>query len=139
MDADRRDWRKEAPPALPDLTWRSLSRDDLPALVLLGRSCLSADGGLGFLFEPDKVREQYLPDVPTESLGAFLADGTLVAAAAIHIDEDHGRRHPVIRGQVRPEFRKRGIGSYLMRWSYAAAIAISTQLDVISLSTAIPD
>ncbi|MEW5985972.1 MAG: GNAT family N-acetyltransferase [Chloroflexota bacterium] len=109
------------PPALPGLTWRQVDRDDLGVLVDLAHTCLVADGGLGFLFEPDALTDRYFSDTPGARIGAFAPDRRLVACAAVHLDGDSGDQRAIIVGQVRPDQRSQGIGDYLMRWSQAQA------------------
>jgi mycothiol synthase len=109
------------PPALPGLTWRPVGRDDLGVLGDLAHTCLVADGGLGFLFEPDALAERYFSGAPGACIGAFAPDRRLGAIAAVHLDSDSGAQRAIIAGQVRPDLRGRGIGGYLMRWSQVQA------------------
>lgn len=109
---------------------RKLDRRHLPAVVDLGRKCLETDGGLGFLFEQDAVRERFFPDAPGQRIGVFAPDGRLVAAAAVHGHEDSGVGRTVIVGQVRPDFRNRGVGTYLMRWSEESATALLANVPI---------
>jgi mycothiol synthase len=112
------------PPSLPGLTWRRLDGNDLPALVELSRSCVATDGGLPSLFEPEAVSERYFPDEAGAQLGAFTRDGNLIASAAVHLEEGSSAPRVIITGQVRPDHRRRGVGSYLVDWSGARGLAI---------------
>lgn len=108
-------------PNLAGLTWRTISLNDLQALVELARICYLADGGLGFLFEPDILKSRYFPDTPGTGIGAFAPDGRLAACASVHISNDSDALKIIIVGLVRPDLRNNGIGKYLMRWSQAQA------------------
>jgi mycothiol synthase len=109
-----------APPPLAGLAWRPLGLDDLTAVVDLAQACLRADGGLPFLFEPDNLRDRFFPDAPGTTLGALDADGHLAACAAAHLAGDT----VTLVGHVRPALRRRGLGTYLLRWSRAQALPL---------------
>lgn len=112
-----------APPLLAGLNWRAISRDDLVALCELAHECQLADGGLAFLTEPDNLKIRYFPQVPVASIGAFAADGQLAACSAVHLSRASDTERAIIIGQVRPNWRGRGLGTYLMRWSQVHAQA----------------
>src|SRR5207248_1138143 len=105
-----------APPNLPGLVWRPIGRDDLAAIVDLARACLRADGGLTFLFEPDVVQDRFFPDTPGAGIGAFDPDQHLGACVTVHLDRDVSPQRATLAGYVRPDLRRRGLGTYLMRW-----------------------
>jgi mycothiol synthase len=109
------------PPLLPGLTWRAITRDDLGALVELAADCHLADGGLAFLNEPNNLRERYFPDAPGRGIGACAADDKLIACTTVHLTRQSDVQRAIIVGQVRPEWRNQGLGSYLMRWSQVQA------------------
>ncbi len=113
-----------------ELTWRRLDRRDLQAVVELGKKCLESDGGLGFQFDEDALGERFFPEAPGDRLGAFALDGRLVAAAAIHFREDSGVGRAVMVGHVRPDFRNRGIGTHLMRWSGETAAVLLADVPI---------
>ncbi len=117
-------------PSLSELTWRRLDRSDLAAVVELGRKCLESDGGLGFLFDQDAVDERFFPEAPGDRLGAFALDGRLVAAAAVNFREDSAVGRAVMVGHVRPDFRNRGIGTYIMRWGGVTAAVVLADVPI---------
>jgi mycothiol synthase len=119
-----------APPHLAGLTWRAISRDDLAALCELAAECHLADGGLAFLNEPDNLKDRYFPGEPLASIGAFADAGRLVACTTLHLARKPGQERAMVVGQVRPEWRGRGIGTYLMRWSQVQAQALFTTATV---------
>lgn len=118
------------PPDLAGLTWRSMLQEDLAQLVELAGICHSADGGLGFLFEPDALMSRYFPDAPGAAIGAFAPDERLVACASVHLSGDLGSQKAAIVGQVRPDLRNLGIGTYLMHWSQVQAQSLLAGLPV---------
>ena len=107
-----------------DLKWRTIGEKDLEAIVELSQRCLAADGGIGFLFEPGTIKSRYLPDGPNSGIGAYAPDGRLAACASVSISGDPGGQRARIVGQVRPEVRRRGIGTFLMQWSQEQAKAL---------------
>ena len=119
-------------PSLPGLTWRRLDGNDLPALVELSRKCLAADGGLPSLFELEAVSGRYFPEEVGVQLGAFTGDGNLVASATVHLYEGSPAARVIITGQVQPDHRRRGVGSYLMDWSDARGLAILPSIPAAS-------
>lgn len=118
-----------APPNLEGLAWRPIHPDDLDAIVKLARDCFQVDGGLGFLFEPDMIQSRYFPGEPWEGIGAFMPDGRLAACSTVSIDGSPGVKRAIIVGQVRPEMRNKGIGTYLMRWSLVQARNLMASVD----------
>ena len=119
-----------APPRLAGLTWQPIARGDLAALVELAAVCYLADGGVAFLNEPDNLSDRYFRDAPGAAIGAFAADEQLVACATVHLIGEADVERAIIAGQVRPEWRHRGIGTYLMGWSQAQAEALFTAAPV---------
>jgi mycothiol synthase len=110
-----------APPGLAGLVWRPITCDDLAALVDLASTCFLVDGGLHFMLEPENLTSDYFPDMAGAAVGAFAPDQRLVACATVHLDGDSDTQRAIIVGQVRPDLRNRGIGTYLMRWSQEKA------------------
>jgi ribosomal protein S18 acetylase RimI-like enzyme len=119
-----------APPSLVGFSWRPITLDDLAALVELAEECRLvdgvADGGLALMNEPDNLRDRYFPDAPGAAIGAFSADEHLAACNTVHLVRESGTERAIIVGQVRSEWRNRGSGAYLMRWSQVQAQALFT-------------
>ena len=109
------------PPHFENLEWRHIHPNDLDAVVVLAQDGFQVDGGLGFLFEPDVIQGRYFPDEAATGIGAFTPDGNLAACTAVSLVGDPGSQRARIVGQVRPDLRSKGIGTYLMRWSQARA------------------
>ena len=112
------------PPLLSGLIWRAITRDDLMALVKLAEECQLVDGGLAFLNEPGNLKDRYFPDAPGTAIGAFSADERIVACSTVHLARASDTERAIIVGQVQPEWRNKGIGTYLMRWSQVQAQAL---------------
>jgi GNAT superfamily N-acetyltransferase len=104
---------------LPDIDWRPIRDNDLATLGELARACHLRDGGLGWMFEPDSLQSNYFPGVPGVAIGAFSSDGGMVACASVHIDSASDNQRVIIFGQVHPDYRNKGFGNYLIRWSQA--------------------
>ncbi len=114
------------PPDLPGLTWQAITLADLDALATLAGKCEQVDGGLALLNEPVNLRERYFPDAPGSGIGAFDTDGQLVACAKVHLVSNSGTERGVILGLVQPEWRNKGLGTFLIRWSQAQAQSLFT-------------
>lgn len=113
-----------APPSLPGLTWRRLTPADLPALIALAQTWLRADGGLPFLFVADYLKGFFFPDAAGVGLGAFDSDERMAAAATLHLDAAGATPRAKLVGGVRPDWRRQGLGAYLLRWGQAQAQAL---------------
>ncbi len=110
-----------APPTTPGLSWRSLQAVDIGAIVALSTTCLAVDGGHTWGATDDYIHEHYLPALPGSSIGAFEKDGRLVASAAMQPTHTKNEYRATIVGQVHPDHRRRGFGTFLLRWSTAEA------------------
>jgi mycothiol synthase len=104
-------------PGPEDLTWRPITRDDEAAVVELASTCFTSDGGLHFLYEAESIISRYFPNTPWIGMGAFTSDRMLVACSTVSIGEEADKRRGTIAGQVRPDWRGKGIGTSLMHWS----------------------
>ncbi|MFO7682284.1 MAG: GNAT family N-acetyltransferase [Chloroflexota bacterium] len=111
---------KRTPPPIAGLSWRPISAADLEAVSELARACHLADGGLAFMIQPGNLQNRYFPDAPGTAIGAFTPEGHLVACATVHRSRDADTQKARITGQVRPDWRRRGIGTYLLHWSQEA-------------------
>ncbi len=110
-----------SPPTTPGLSWRSLQPVDVGAITALADTCLAADGGLLLGATDAYIREHYLPARSGSSIGAFERDGQLVACAAMRPAHTANEYRTTIVGQVHPDHRRRGFGTFLLRWSTAEA------------------
>ncbi len=115
-----------APPSMEGLVWRPITRDDLAALVALASECHLADGGLAAMNEPGSLMGRYFQSGSGEAIGAFSANDLLIACASVHLAHDADTARAIIVGQVQPELRHRGIGTYLLGWSHVQAQALLT-------------
>jgi len=108
-------------PTAPGLAWRSLQPIDVGAINALATTCLTADGGHLLGAADSYIREHYLPARPGISIGAVEKDGRLVACAAVQPTHTPESYRTTIVGQVHPAYRKRGLGTFLLRWSIGEA------------------
>ena len=109
------------PPVHPGLIWRAITRDDLTALIRLAEECQLVDGGLAFMNEPGNLEERYFLETPGKAIGAFTTGELLVACSTVNLEHVAGGERALIVGQVHPDWRSKGIGTYLMRWSQVQA------------------
>jgi len=87
-------------PSVPRLSWRSLKPDDISAITALATACLETDGGLPLGAADTYIQEHYLPTWPGASIGAFEANGRLVACGAVQQAHTPGEYRATIVGQV---------------------------------------
>ncbi|MFN2235550.1 MAG: hypothetical protein ACK2U1_15090 [Anaerolineales bacterium] len=106
-----------SPPPIPGLLWREITFDDLALLVELEAKSHAVDGGFDFMKTSAILSARYLPDTPGASIGAFTEDGYLAASASVRWVNDEETCCAKIVGQVRPGWRSKGVGAYLMSWS----------------------
>jgi mycothiol synthase len=109
------------PPSIPELAWRSLQPADVAAIAALAAACLAVDGGLLPGATDTYVQEHYLPAPPSASIGAFEKDSSLVACAAVQPTHTSKEYRATIVGHVYPTYRRRGFGTFLLKWSIAEA------------------
>lgn len=104
------------------LTSRPLVPADAPAATEVVASCELHDIGAVWIEEADVRSDWQRPsfDLATESVGVFDGD-RMVAVAEVY----QGYRAD---GGVRPEYRGRGIGGALLRWTWAVARAAGSDL-----------
>lgn len=86
------------------------------------------------------IREHYLPAQSGSSIGAFEMDGRLIACAALRPTHTATEYRTTIVGQVHPAYRRRGFGTFLLRWSIAEASRLlaacpSDRAHVLQLTT----
>jgi mycothiol synthase len=115
-----------APPGMEGFIWRPITRDDLAAVVALAAKCHLADGGLAAMNEPGSLMSRYFQDGSGAAIGAFAANDLLIACTSVHLARESDAARAIIVGQVQPELRNRGIGTYLIRWSHVQAQALLT-------------
>jgi len=86
------------------------------------------------------IREHYLPAQSGSSIGAFEMDGRLIACAVMQPTHTATEYRTTIVGQVHPAYRRRGFGTFLLRWSIAEASRLlatcpSDRAHVLQLTT----
>lgn len=113
---------------LPDpslgLTWRPLTRGDVPALSALVTRTEVADG-VPFRTVAEEIDEKFdgeWRDIPRDTLVGLDADG--VPRAWAEVDQPPGDTRVVrafVGGGVDPDWRGRGVGRAVVAWSHARA------------------
>jgi mycothiol synthase len=116
-----------AVPSVPSLSghsWRSLRAADAGALHRLELECVPADGGTGLSSEEEYRRKLRLAEnLATDTLCAADSSGRLAAAAWVTLDDHPQEQYRVfLDGRVHPEYRGRGLGSYILQWMEARAL-----------------
>ncbi len=122
-------------PAAGNYTFRPLATADTDAVIRLVLAGRAADGQHEPV-TPDEIRHQWFkhPGVQSrDTIAAFDADGQLVGAAAAVARErpKPGSTSPArvfLPGIVHPAYRRRGIGTHLLRASEARARELLTDV-----------
>jgi len=109
------------PPASLNIAWRPLQPADLAALTALTSACLAADGGLPLAANADFIEGRYLSAPAYATIGAFDHNRRLVACTAAQLAETPEEYRGLIVGQVHPAYRRRGLGTFLIRWGMRQA------------------
>jgi mycothiol synthase len=109
------------PPTSLNIAWRPLQPADLAAITALTSACLAVDGGLPLAASAGFIEGRYLSAPAHATIGAFDRSGRLIACAAAQLAEAPEEYRGLIVGQVHPAYRRRGLGTFLMRWSIAQA------------------
>jgi mycothiol synthase len=109
------------PPTSLSIAWRSLQPADLAAISALTSACLAADGGLPLAARAGFIEGRYLSAPAHATIGGFDRNGRLIACTAAQLAEAPKECRGLIVGQVHPADRRRGLGSFLIRWSTAQA------------------
>jgi len=110
--------------------WRPARREDALAIheLLLDIEAVDQRGWVDTLDDRQRDFEDPATNVETDTLLGFAADGRLAALGWI-IALPPGETEVVayLWGEVHPEHRQRGLGSYILRWMEARARAILDQ------------
>jgi ribosomal protein S18 acetylase RimI-like enzyme len=108
-------------PQIASITWREISADDADALAMLDRDCKRADG--------DEPVSTLMSDimavaahVANDTLCGVRPDGQIAAVAWIKYDEVETATRATLGGRVHPDYRRRGLGSFLLEWAEDHAI-----------------
>ncbi len=121
-----------SPPTVPGYTWRALVLDDAPALHQLELDCEPADGGTNLSTEEQYRRElaEAGKNLRTGTLCGVDSAGRLAASAwvtcDIHLKHEY---RAFLDGRVHPDYRGRGLGSFLLQWMEARACEILSALE----------
>jgi mycothiol synthase len=116
---------------LSDYTWRAAQETDLPALENLDAACRQADGPASVTWST--YRDLLAaPGLPILCATHNLTGPQIVAAGWA---QDKGERVR-LWGKVHPEHRRKRLGTHLLRWTEAHAVALGNTTDVVILNEA---
>jgi mycothiol synthase len=111
------------PPAIDGVSWRALQPTDQDAITALSAACQAVDGGQALI-----AADRYLHEAGAgTSIGAFKAQNQLIACAAVWPEQTPQEQRANILGQVHPDERGRGVGTFLLSWSSAQANALLSE------------
>lgn len=109
------------PPALAGYAWRTLQREDVPALHRMLVAADEVDGRLG-VPPPDDLAQQLDDpwcDAAADSLLALAPGGDIAAVARVFADpqpDPETERRAYLEGTVHPAHRGRGLGTVILNW-----------------------
>jgi mycothiol synthase len=114
-----------APESADDLSWRPLLVSDAEYLADTLNAAEAADGGTEHYSVEDAAQELTYPGVDPEraSIAAFDGDVLVGYSAAVVRPLATTEHRVMLEGTVRPEYRRRGIGTRLLREGVALARA----------------
>jgi mycothiol synthase len=102
------------------MSWRALQPADQDAITALSAACQATDGGQALI-----AADRYLHEAGAgATIGAFMAQNRLIACAAVWPEHTPQEQRANILGQVHPDERGRGVGTFLLSWSIAQAHAL---------------
>jgi len=119
------------PTRLPAHTWRPLRREDATALRELELACAPLDGGTSIAAVADQKTklEQAGDHLMTDTLCAVDSTGRLAAAAWVACDDRLAHEYRAfLDGRVHPDYRGRGLGSFILQWMETRARQILSTL-----------
>jgi len=108
------------PPTSDSLSWRALQATDQEAITGLSSACQAVDGGQALVAADAYLRQ----GAAGATIGGFDAGAGLIACAAVWPEQTSDEQRANILGQVHPDARGRGLGTFLLRWSVAQAQAL---------------
>jgi len=115
-----------------DLSWRSLTRADAPAMSDVQRAAALADGTGDLRSSADMAEiflREPLGEVKRRYFGAFDADGVLAAFAVLFARTGLLPQHQLhLWGAVDPRYRRKGVGGELVRRAVQAAPALHAEV-----------
>lgn len=109
------------PPTTLDLHWRPLDANDRAGIGALIAECIARDGGLGFMATEPSFLKRFVSENPHPGIGGFDKNARLMASAAARRDRGSDEDSVTLVGNVHPNYRRRGLGDYLLTWSMAQA------------------
>ena len=120
-----------SPPRLPAHTWRPLRREDAAALFQLEVDCAPIDGGTSIATVADQKTklEQSGDNLRADTLCAVDSTGRLAVAAWVTCDDRLTHEYRAfLDGRVHPDYRGRGVGSFILQWMETRARQILSDM-----------
>ncbi|MCA9985709.1 MAG: GNAT family N-acetyltransferase [Anaerolineales bacterium] len=113
----------DSPPLSPPagFHWRPVQRDDVPAIQQLTVATAAVDKTEGPA-SPQNIQQIFAllgDEMPRNSLAGLTPAGEIVALAMVFFRPADNERLAMISGTVHPDYRARGLGSYLLAWMEA--------------------
>ncbi|MBA3372379.1 MAG: GNAT family N-acetyltransferase [Actinomycetota bacterium] len=120
-----------AMPAMPALRWRAPTRDDVPAWQRL-LAAVDAIEGQGEVPDDEELADEFdtaWTDPRRDALFGFDDNGSLLAFGWVQCTPGAVQLHRVrLWGDVHPEWRRRGLGRFLLAWLQARGQQIAADL-----------
>lgn len=112
-----------SPPPMDGIAWREARREDLPAIHQLQAELNRAHGALD-AHAVGEYEDLFGSGGATVTLCAIAASGDVVAFGSVAIHTLAHEHRAYLDGLVHPDFRRRGLGTYLLEWGAAQGHAL---------------
>jgi ribosomal protein S18 acetylase RimI-like enzyme len=120
-------------PQISSITWREISANDSEALAALDRDCKRTDG--------DEPVSNLVADVlaaatnaPADTLCGVRPEGQIAALTWIKLEKVGDGQRVRIWGRVQPDFRRRGLGTFLVDWAEDRAHQVAKPASLVIAS-----
>lgn len=113
-----------APPnEFAHFTWRPISRDDIPMLEALSRANQEVDGREAFQSAAayEQIFQILGENITTDTIVAVTPDNAVAAIGLSFIPPSASEHRASLTASVHADYRKQGLGTYLMTWMQARA------------------
>lgn len=121
-----------APPAkIAHFTWRPVSRNDIPMLEALSQANQEVDGreAVQTAAAFEQIFQILREKIQTDTLVAVMPEGGIAAIGLIMLPPSNKEHRAMLTASVHADYRKQGLGTYLMVWMQARARQMFDTLD----------